>query len=176
MNTPTPPLLASLRQSWNQRSSSEQRALRLLFIVIIVAIAAQAVWSLISARQTLQRQLPGLAEQAAQATALSAKLRQLKSPSGDAPQQPATAPSPVPATADAVLAGSKDLGAGIRGQRNEGDISLKGDVDFGLWLHWLARVHDEQRWHPVKLRVTTQGAAPGRVSIDAVLRPATTTP
>lgn len=171
MNIPDHPAIVRLRQHWQSRPANEQRALRLLALVISLAIMAQTLWYLQTMREQLQRQLPVLAEQAAQARALVKLAAQRSADAGatSSAQLPAA-----PASLAAVQQAARTLGETLDIRPEDQAIRLRGDVDAGLWLRWLATLETEQRWQLVQLK-----AKPGMantLSIDAELRPASRSP
>lgn len=171
MNISAHPAIAHLRQHWQQRPANEQRALRLLALVIVLAAAAQTLWYLQAMRERLQRQLPVLAEQAAQARALAKQAEQ----GARLSSATLSAQSPkAPAAVGAVRQAAKTLGETLDIHSGDHFIRLQGDVDAGHWLRWLATLETEQHWQLVRL--TAKRSAANTLSIDAELRPANHTP
>lgn len=143
-------LKARWQAIWLQRTLPEQRALRWLLWIIFAAFLIQAVWSLEHARSLLQRQLPVLAEQAEQAANLRDAWRPLEA---DRAQK---AIPRADTMRGEIAQRLPELGKAVVAEwQANGELSLKGNVDFALWLKWVAAVHQDFRLVLSRCRVTS---------------------
>ena len=156
-------LKARWQTLWLQRTAQERRALRWLLWIVLAALVIQAVWSLEHARRQLQRQLPVLAEQAEQSASLSDAWRQLEA--GRAQQGIPRADTVRTEIAQRLPELGKEV---VAEWQANGELSLKGKVDFTLWLKWVAAIHEDFRLVLSRCRVT--GSENG-VDIEASFAP-----
>ncbi|MDD2742363.1 MAG: type II secretion system protein GspM [Rhodocyclaceae bacterium] len=168
MGTKTASLKAHWQTVWQQRSPQEQRALRWLAWIVIGALLGQTLWSLEHARRLLQRQLPVLAEQVEQAHALRDRWRQLEA--GREQQRIPRADT----VRSEIAQRLPELGKEVVAEWNAGgELSLKGKVDFSVWLKWVAAIHEDFRLVLSRCRVTNSA---GGVDIEARFSPAQSQP
>lgn len=148
---------------WLQRTAQERRALRWLLWIVLAALLIQAVWSLEHARRLLQRQLPVLAEQAEQAANLRDAWRPLEA---DRAQQ---AIPRADTMRGEIAQRLPELGKAVLAEwQANGELSLKGNVDFALWLKWVAALHQDFRLVLRRCRVTS---SPNGVDIEVSFAP-----
>ena len=160
--------MAGLR-FWQQRSPSERRALRLLSGILIAALVIQTLWSLEHARRSLSRQLPVLAEQAEKAHALRDTWRQL-----NAGRETQSSPRADTSRAEAHRRVS-ELGQAMTAEWTaSGELLLKGQADFSVWLKWLAEIHRDYQLVLSQCRVASANS--GLADIEARLTPTKTDP
>lgn len=144
---------------WQRQSPREQRALRLLGWALLLALGAQALWSLEQARREQLRLLPRLTADAARVTALAQEWRHLAD---------STAPPDTASIERAVTPRVGELGPGIAARWNGGgQLHLTGTVNFPSWLRWTATMQQEYRLSIDSARIV--GSAE-QVRIDALYR------
>lgn len=140
-----------------RRTPAERRALGLLAWVVLLAVVAQAAWSLEQARQAQLRQLPRLAAQAEQVAALDAALRQLADSGSEPPRSDV-----LQTTLSARLS---ELGPQIAASwPAPGQLQLSGETELAVWLRWTAAMQAEHRLVLERGKLTGSGS---RVRVDA---------
>lgn len=135
---------------WAARSPREQGILRLAAGILALALAGQLLWQLEDARRRQLRQLPELAAQAAQMTALANAWQRLA----------ATPAAPVDAAAlrSVVQTRLGELGPGIAAHwEDDGRLTLRGSAGLAGWLRWTAAVHQEHRLRLESCRIAGSG-------------------
>jgi len=137
---------------WAARSPREQNVLRLAALVLVLAIGAQLLWQMETARRRQLQQLPILAAQAAQMQALAAAWQRLAA-------TPAT-PSDPAALRRTIETRLGELGPGLAGHwENDGRLILSGNGDLATWTRWTAAMHQEHRLRLEHCRLTGNGAS-----------------
>jgi len=137
---------------WAARSAREQRFLRLAAVLLVLALGAQLLWQMESARRRQLQQLPILAAQAAQMQALTAAWQRLAT-TPPAPADPA-------ALRRAIDTRLGELGPQLAGHwENDGRLVLSGNGDLATWTRWTAAMHQEHRLRLEHCRLTGNGAS-----------------
>ncbi len=145
--------LLRLRQRLNKLldrlSPRDRAALHLLFWSLVLAIAAQAIWSLEQARRTQLQQLPRVAGEALRSAVL-----------GEAWQQLTAAPPPPGTSAvieRAIAPRLGELGPEVEAKWNGDRLHLSGKVELAPWLRWSAAMQKEYRMRLDSCRLSGDG-------------------
>lgn len=152
-----PNVVQQVRTAYARLEARERRAVKLLVWTLGLALAAQAVWSLETARRAYVRERSAQAARAEQARALADAWQRLR----ETPAAPRSAAS-LRAEVQGRLA---ELGPRVSAEwTGSGELRLRGEVVFARWLEWTGRLHEEQRLVLQRCRITPAGE---RATIDA---------
>lgn len=132
---------AQVRAFIRGRSARERKALLILGLAGALAVFVQVIWTLENNRRSLRHRLPVLALQIEQMKQL-AQTRQALLTADTTP-----APMSQELARAALERHLAQLGTAIKAQWTpNGDLVLKGYVDFAVWIRWTAKVHEEHRF------------------------------
>lgn len=145
---------------WGQRTPAERRALKFLGTFLVVALLAQLLWSLETSRRQQLHQLPKLSAQAETMRAMLEEWQSLQALSGSGGSNENQRPS--------VERRLPELGKGVSAQWNgEGELQVKGRVDFATWLRWSAEMQQNHRLILSRSHIVRRS---GGVDVDASYR------
>lgn len=162
--------LAELQQRfqsfWQARAPRERRALLLMTIVVLLAMAVQILWSAHRARERLHREVPALRAELAAMQAQALEWRRLRA---QGEPMPMLSDAALDAAVRASLAGLNGSGSALTSRLiGSRQIALQGQVDFDRWVDWLAQMQSSQQLTLVRCEVRAKGQ-PGHVQIDGEL-------
>ena len=151
--------ITRLQGLWQSRSASERRALTVLAVVLLTALAGQLLWTLLQTRQHLRQQLPRLAS-AAENMSQQLLAWQTLTAGG------AKAPPPLVQNEIERRLSSLDNKLKIS-WRGEEQLAISGEIAFDAWLKEIGELQRDYRLVVTRLQAVPAGA--GRVALEAEL-------
>ena len=156
----------SLRGLWLTRAPRERMFLAGLAAFIVLALLAEVRWSAHSARLRLHQQMPQLLQQLDTMQQQAVDIRQLQA-------QPVSPSVPEAALLATATTSARNAGLLLTPAQLQPDgprqLRLRATLPFDRWLDWLAALQRDAHLRLVQCRVEAVEAAPGQVSIDALL-------
>ncbi len=145
---------------WQARTPTEQRALRIMLVVILVALLAQLLWSLEQSRQRLRRQLPSIAAERESMRQNLAEWRVLEASAQARSALPASFQKEVNRRISALGSGVSSVWSG------PAQLRLTGTVSFDSWVGWLGEMQQDFRLFVLRAQVTAAGPGMVRIEVD----------
>jgi type II secretory pathway component PulM len=152
----------TLRAAWQARPAREQRALKLMGLVLALALLAQSAWMAWQGGERLRQQWPVRAQELARLKLAHDELRQ--------PQMPAAAALAGDALESALRPEAKALAADLSLRRSgPRRFVLEGESDFNALVEWLAQVQQHYGLRVAASEMQRVAERPGRARVTLEL-------